>query len=177
MKGGAKSLMLARWPEPDTTLVDAAAFADAEAQMGLMMELVRGFRNLRAEYNVTPGKRIPAAIAAGDAAEWLDAQRAVLCSLAKLDANQLTIQPAIQPPDQSATVVVGDVVGYLPLAALVDLDAERERLAKELDDIEGRIARSEGLLAGDFAQKAPKHIVQRERDKQAKLKERLAALE
>jgi valyl-tRNA synthetase len=186
--GGARSLMLARWPEAD----EALFAAEAEAQMGLMMDLVRGFRNLRAEYDVTPGKRIPAAIAtgaaAGAAAEWLDAQRAVLCSLAKLDADQLTIQPAIEPPDQSAIVVVGDVVGYLPLAALVDVgraasaDAERERLAKELDDIEGRIARSESLLAGDFAQKAPEHIVQRERDKladlqaeQAKLKERLAA--
>ena len=73
---------------------------------------------------------------------------------------------------------------YPTLAALVDLDAERERLAKELDEIDGRIARSEGLLAGEFAQKAPGHIVQRERDKladlqaeQVKLKERLAALE
>ena len=180
--------MMARWPEVDEALLDdaafAEAFAEAESQMGLMMDLTRGFRNLRAEYDVTPGKRIPALIAAGDAAEWLDAQRAVLCSLAKLDADQLTIQPTIQPPAQSATVVVGDVVGYLPLAALVDLDAERERLAKELDEIDGRIARSEGLLAGEFAQKAPGHIVQRERDKladlqaeQVKLKERLAALE
>ncbi|MBN1976014.1 MAG: valine--tRNA ligase [Anaerolineae bacterium] len=180
---GGQSLMMARWPEADEALLDDAAFAEAEAQMGLMMELTRGFRNLRAEYDVTPGKRIPALIAAGDAVDWLDAQRAVLCSLAKLDADQLTIRPAIEPPAQSATVVVGDVVGYLPLAVLVDLDAERERLAKESADIEGHIARSEGLLAGDFAQKAPAHIVQRERDKladlqaeQAKLKERLAAL-
>ena len=73
---------------------------------------------------------------------------------------------------------------YLPLAGLVDLEAERERLSSKLAEIEGRIARSEGLLAGEFAQKAPEHVVQRERDKladlqteQAKLKERLAALE
>jgi valyl-tRNA synthetase len=179
-KGGERSLILARWPEVDEALLDA----EAEEQMALVMDLVRGLRNLRAEYNVTPGKRIPAAIAAGDAAEWLNGQRAELCSLAKLDSDQLTIQPTIKPPAQSATAVVGDVVGYLPLAALVDLDAERERLAKELDEIDGRIARSEGLLAGEFAQKAPGHIVQRERDKladlqaeQVKLKERLAALE
>ena len=84
---------------------------------------------------------------------------------------------------QAATVVVGDVVCYLPLAGLVDLEAERKRLVKNLDEIEGRIAHSEKLLAGEFAQKAPEHIVQRERDKladlqteQAKLKERLAAV-
>jgi valyl-tRNA synthetase len=178
-QGGGQSLMLAHWPEPDTALMDA----NAEAQMGLMMELIRGFRNLRAEYNVMPGKRIPAAIAASDAAEILSNQQAVLCSLAKLDADQLTIEAALEPPDQSATVVVGDVVGYLPLAVLIDLDAEHERLSKELTDIEGRIARSEGLLAGEFTRKAPAHVVQRERDKltdlqteQAKLQERLAAL-
>jgi valyl-tRNA synthetase len=176
---GGHSLMLARWPEVNEAFLDDKA----ESQMALMIELVRGFRNLRAEYNVTPGKRIAAAIAAGDTAEWLDTQRAVLCSLAKLDADRLTIEAALEPPEQSATVVVGEMVGYLPLAALVDLDTERERLAKELDGIEGRIARSEELLAGDFAHKAPEHIVQRERDKlaelqaeQARLKERLAVM-
>jgi valyl-tRNA synthetase len=133
---------------------------------------------------VTPGKRIPALIAAGEAARWLDEQRAVLCALAKLDPNQLVIEPTLQPPAQAAAVVVGDVVCYLPLTGLVDLEAEQARLSKKLAEIEGRISRSQALLAGDFAQRAPDHVVQRERDKladlqteQAKLKERLAALE
>lgn len=179
-RGGGEALMMACWPEPDTTLLDD----EAEEQMELMMALIRSIRNRRAEYNVTPGKRIPAAIAAGDASEWLDKQRAVLCFLAKLDPSQLAIQPTTQPPAQAATMVVGDVVCHLPLAGLVDLEAERERLSKELAAIEARIARSESLLAGEFAQKAPAHVVQRERDKladlqteQAKLRERLAALE
>ena len=178
-----EALIVARWPEPDVALLDDAAFAGAEGRMELVMELVRSIRNRRAEYDVTPGKRIPAAIAAGDGAGWLNEQRAVLCSLAKLDSDQLIIKPTIQAPDQAATVVVGDVVCYLPLAGLVDLEAERKRLSSKLSEIEGRIARSEGLLAGDFAQKAPAHVIQRERDKladlqteQAKLKERLAAL-
>jgi len=111
----------------------------------------------------------------------MEEQRAVLCALAKLDSHQLSIQPTVEPPDQAATVVVGDVVGYLPLAGLVDLEAERERLSKKSAEIESRIARSRNLLAGEFAQKAPAHVVQRERDKltdmhaeQAKLKERMA---
>ncbi|MCK4314548.1 MAG: class I tRNA ligase family protein, partial [Anaerolineae bacterium] len=175
-----EALIMTRWPEPDPALLDD----EAEGQMEAAMALIRGIRNRRAEYNVTPGKRIPALIAAGDAAQWLDEQRAVLCALAKLDPGQLTIQPTIQPPKQAAIIVAGDVVCYLPLAALVDLEAEQERLSSELAAIESRIARSENLLAGQFAQKAPIHVVQRERDKladlqteQAKLKERLAALE
>jgi len=177
--GRGDALMVTRWPEPDSALLDD----EAEERMELMMELIRGIRNRRAEYDVTPGKRIPAAIAAGDGAAWLDEQRAVLCSLAKLAPDRLTIQPTIQPPNQAATIVVGDVVCYLPLAGLVDLAAERERLSKELSGVEARIARSEGLLAGEFVRKAPEHVVRRERDKladlqteRAKLKERLAAL-
>ncbi|MDY6875949.1 MAG: valine--tRNA ligase [Chloroflexota bacterium] len=175
-----EALIMARWPEPAPAFLDD----EAEGQMELAMALIRGIRNRRAEYNVIPGKRIPALIAAGDAAQWLDEQRAVLCTLAKLDPEQLSVQPTIQPPVQAATIVAGDVVCYLPLAALVDLEAEHERLSSELDKVEARIARSENLLAGEFAQKAPAHIVQRERDKlaglqieQAKLEERLAALE
>lgn len=174
-----EALMMARWPEPQAARLDG----EAEARMTLMMELIRDIRNRRAEYDVTPGKRIPALIATGGAAGWLNEQRATLCALAKLDPERLTIEPALEPPARAATVVVGDVVGYLPLAGMVDLDAERERLSKELSDVDERIARSQALLAGEFAEKAPAHVVQRERDKlaelqteQAKLKERLAAL-
>ena len=178
-KRGGKALILARWPEPNTTLLDE----ESEARMELVMALIRGIRNRRAEYDVTPGRRIPALVAGGDATQWLDEGRAELCALAKLDPEQLRVEPTIKPPDQAATVVVGDVVCYLPLVGLVDLEAERKRLSKALMDIEGRIARSENLLTGEFAQKAPEHVVQRERNKladlqaeRAKLKERLAAL-
>ena len=176
---GGEALMLAQWPEPDAGLLDE----DAEARMDLAVSLIRSIRNRRAEYDVTPGRRIPALIAAGDAAPWLEEQRTLLCALAKLDPDQLAIQPTAQPPAQAATAVVGDVVVYLPLAGLVDLDAERERLSRKLSEIEGRIARSQALLAGEFAQKAPDQVVQRERDKlaelqseQAKVEDRLAAL-
>ena len=179
-RGRGEALMMARWPEPDVALLDD----ETEEQMGLAMALIRGIRNRRAEYNVTPGKRIPALIAAGDAAQWLDEQRAVMCALAKLDPDHLTIQLTVEPPAQAATIIVGETVCYLPLAALVDLKAERERLLKKLAEIETRIARSESLLAGEFAQKAPAHVVQRERDKladlqteQAKLKERMTNIE
>ena len=175
-----EALIMARWPVANAARVDD----QAEEEMGLMMDLIRGIRNRRAEHNVTPGKRIPALIAAGDAAPLLEEQRAVLCALAKLDPARLVIQPIAKPPEQATTVIVGETICYLPLAALVDLAAERERISKMLTDINSRITHSERLLAGEFAQKAPDHIVQRERDKlaglrseQMTLKERLAALE
>jgi valyl-tRNA synthetase len=175
-----EALIMAGWPVANASLVDD----QAENEMGLVMDLIRGIRNRRAEHNVTPGRRIPALIAAGDATPLLEGQRAVLSALAKLDSAELIIRPTAEPPDQATTVVVGDTICYLPLAALVDLTAERERISKLLSDIDGRITHSEQLLAGEFAQKAPDHIVQRERDKlaglqseHATLTDRLAALE
>jgi valyl-tRNA synthetase len=67
---------------------------------------------------------------------------------------------------EAATIVSGDVTAYLPLAELIDLDAERERLRRELDNLDQQIARAEGLLKNDgFVAKARPDVVQRERDK------------
>jgi valyl-tRNA synthetase len=174
-----ESLMLARWPEEAPWPVDERA----EEEMELLMGLIRGIRNVRAEYDVEPGKRIPALFAAGEWAGLLREEQAILCTLAKVDPEGLTIAEAMDAPAQAATVVVGDVAAYLPLAGLVDLEAERARLEKELAEVEARIARSEALLAGEFAQKAPAAVVAREREKledlraaRQQLEERLARL-
>jgi valyl-tRNA synthetase len=170
-EGGA--LIVAPWPEANPVWVDETT----EAEMETLMALVRGIRNLRAEYNVTPGKRIPARIAGDALTSVLKAQRGVLSSLAKLDAEALQIETVAEAPERTATVVVGDVVGYLPLSGMVDLAAERERLGKELEEVAERIERSKDLLASEFAEKAPPHIVQRERDKLADLETILSQLQ
>ena len=160
------ALIVAAWPEADPARLDDAA----EAQMAVLMELVRGIRNVRAEYNVEPGKRIPAIIAAGALAPVLEARRPVLELLARLDASALTITAQAEAPAQAASVVVGDVAAYLPLAGLVDLDAERARLQKSLAQLEGHIKGSQTKLAGPFAEKAPADVV-------AAVRQRLAEME
>ncbi len=169
--GWAEALMIARWPESGPPVDEVA-----EGDMDLVIELVRGIRNVRSEYNVQPGKRVTAWLAAGEQADVLEGQREVLVRLAHLDAEGLKIQPALEAPEQAASVIVGGVTCYLPLAGLVDLAAERARLQKELDEVIDRIERSQKQLAGPFAEKAPPPIVQRERDKLADLQQRQAQL-
>ena len=82
--------------------------------------------------------------------------------------------PATEPLDKSASTVTGDIVTYLPLAGMVDLAAERERLQKSLTELQERIATSEERLAGPFAEKAPPHIVERERDRLAEMQSEAA---
>jgi len=174
------SIMLMPWPEPERQ-----RDVEAESDMELIMELVRAVRNARAEYGVDPGRRIAATIAAGQRSELLLSQQEVLVALARLDRERLTILPTlVEQPRQALALMVDHVECYLPLAGMVDLDAERKRLARELEGVVDLISRTERLLANPgFMTKAPDHVVEREREKlaqsrarQAKLQGRLATL-
>lgn len=168
--GWPAGLITASWPEP------ASRDETAEADMGLLMDMVRAIRNARAEYNVKPGQPIQATIAAGEREALVRDQAELLCALARLDPARLTIAARANAPDKALTLVTGAITTYLPLADLVDLDAERAKLGKELSDAESQITRTEGLLSGAFTQKAPANVVQRERDKLAELQARAARL-
>jgi valyl-tRNA synthetase len=74
-------------------------------------------------------------------------------------------------PEDSTSLVVGPLEIYLPLAGMVDLEAERARMEKELGEVESQISRLEKLLAGDFAKKAPEDVVSKEREKLAAYQE------
>jgi len=169
--GWPAALIVAPWPQA------GAEDPAAEAEMGLIMEIVRGIRNARAEYEVQPGHRIPAMLMAGERAGSLQAQAEILHSLARLDPAQTTIVAQGEAPKKTLTLVAGPVTVYLPLAGLIDLGAERERLRKELADLEAQIGRSQGLLGGPFAQRAPAEIVQREQAKLADLQARAARIQ
>ena len=100
---------------------------------------------------------------------FYEAQRDILAFLARLDEDTLQIAQTVAAPDKALTITLGDVTCYLPLAGLVDLEQERERLAKELAGLEEEITRVSNLLSGPFAERAPAAVVQKERDKLARL--------
>jgi valyl-tRNA synthetase len=171
-----ESLMIRPWPEMDEARLDPAA----EADMALLMDLIRQVRNARAEFDVTPGRRIAAIIAGADKLEMLSAQQGLLAFLAKLDEEQLTLTRSLEEKPQKAVALVASegVEAYLPLAGLVDVEQETARLHKALQETEQEIQRARGMLANDdFVKKAPDHIVQRQRDRLAEQLERHARLE
>jgi valyl-tRNA synthetase len=167
--GWEEALIVARWPEP-TPEEDWQAGAIAE--FSLVMDIVRAIRNLRAEKNVTAGRRIPATLVSTSAARMLQSQAAAIASLAYLDAGELQIVETLDgKPEGSIALVVGPVEVYLPLAGMLDTNEERLRLTKELTGIEAQIERLEKQLAGPFAEKAPAAVVQKEREKLAGYRE------
>jgi valyl-tRNA synthetase len=162
-------LMMAPWPEPEKF---EGWEEQAETDFGLVQDIVRSIRNLRAEKNVKPSTRIPALLAAGDAHEIIAAQAGTIAALARLDAQKLSILPALEEkPEGHVALVVGAVEIFLPLADMVDTAEERARLEKDLAEALSHIERLEKLLNSPFAEKAPENVVQTERDKLAGFKE------
>ncbi len=161
--GWDEALIIADWPIPGDR------YAQAAEDFSQLQEMVRRIRAARADHNVEPGKRILATIAASGKLDFYSAQRPILASLARLDENKLIISETADVPDNVLTIALGDVTCYLPLAGLVDLGLERERLAKDLANGEREITRLSTLLASPFAEKAPPPVVQKERDKLARL--------
>ena len=173
LSGWEEALIIARWPEPRPEEGwEAAKVAD----FNLLQEMVRDIRNVRDEKNVKPGQRIPAVLVSSSKAGLLKEQAAALAFLAGLERRTLQIVDpragaAFQRPENAIILVVGPVEIYLPLAGLVDAESERQRLEKELADVQGQVGRLEALLASPFAQKAPPAVVQKEAEKLSAFKE------
>jgi valyl-tRNA synthetase len=163
------ALIIARWPE----LHEPEGWEESKiVDFELVQEIVRSIRNLRAEKGVAPGKHIAATITAGPKMDLLKEQFKVLASLAGLSESELIINESLaDKPKDAVALVVGVVEIYLPLAGMVDIAEEKTRLEKELKETESHIERLQKLLAGDFANKAPAALVQKERDKLSSYKE------
>jgi valyl-tRNA synthetase len=170
----SETIMYAAYPVADASYLDERA----EADWMLTQELIVAIRNLRTEYKVEPARQVAATIVAGERAAALREQAALIARLARVDAAQLAIAETLaSKPEKAATIVIGSVEAYLPLAGLIDLDAERVRLQKELENAEADVLRREARLANaGFVDRAPANVVQRERDGLAEAQATLARL-
>ncbi|MCP4409420.1 MAG: hypothetical protein GY807_17055 [Gammaproteobacteria bacterium] len=140
--------------------------------MPILIEVIRTIRNIRSEYNVEPGKRITAHIAAGEHKEMLARHKDILALLARLDEDALILEETLSTkPEQSISQVMsGGIEIYLPLAGMIDLEAERNRTQKDLDQLQKRIAGSKAKLSNTgFTEKAPPAVVEKERERLADL--------
>jgi valyl-tRNA synthetase len=162
------SLMVATWPHQSHTGIDE----ESEAQMMLLIEIIRAIRNIRSEYKVEPGKKIAAAIATGANYDLLTKHQEILVALAQLGKDDLHIAVTLEekPAQAVAQVLSGGIEVYLPLTGMIDLDAEQARWHKEVAQLEKRIAASKVKLSNpNFTQKAPPVVVEKEREQLADL--------
>ncbi|QPL46745.1 valine--tRNA ligase [Halomonas sp. A40-4] len=162
--GDDASLMLQAWPQADDSKIDEQATRDIEWLKGVIIAV----RNIRAEMNIAPGKPLDVLLTKGkpEDAERLEDYRHFLAKLAKLESATWLENPDDAP--LSATQLVGDMEVLVPMADLIDKDAELKRLAKEIEKQDKLIGGIEKKLDNEgFIAKAPESVVEKERGKLA----------
>ncbi|MEQ5766498.1 valine--tRNA ligase [Halomonas sp. H33-56] len=162
LEGDNDSLMAKAWPLADEALIDQDAIRDIEWLKGVIVAV----RNIRAEMNIAPGKPLDALLTKGSEADQarLSANRLFLSKLAKLSSIEWLDDASTAP--LSATQLVGDMEVLVPMADLIDKDAELARLSKEIDKQDKLIGGVEKKLANEgFVAKAPAAVIDKERGK------------
>ena len=159
---GGDTLMLQPFPTADAALADPVA----ESQMEWVMQFILGVRRIRGEMNISPGK--PLSVLLSHASEQdrtsLEANRQALGFLARLES--IEVLPEGDEGPESAIALVGGMKLLIPLAGLIDKDAEIARLEKEIARLRGDVDRTAAKLANSgFVDKAPEAVVAKERAK------------
>ncbi|GAB2254750.1 hypothetical protein Droror1_Dr00022559 [Drosera rotundifolia] len=166
------ALIVSSWPETSLPTV-----ASVTKQFENLQALTRAIRNARAEYSVEPAKRISATVVASpEVRNYIAKEKEVLALLSRLDL-QSTYFSEIPPGDanQSVHLVASEgLEAYLPLAGMVDITAELQRLNSRLSKMEGEYG---GIVArlgsSEFVEKAPEAVVRGVREKAAEMEEKI----
>ena len=172
--GDDASIMHQAWPEADESKIDEQATRDIEWLKGVIIAV----RNIRAEMNIAPGKPLDVLLTKGqpEDAERLEQNRHFLAKLAKLESVTWLANPEDAP--LSATQLVGDMEVLVPMADLIDKDAELARLAKEIEKQDKLIGGIEKKLGNEgFIAKAPDAVIEKERGKLAEFQSAKKLLE
>jgi valyl-tRNA synthetase len=176
------SIMVSSWP----VWRDDFCFDREEGEVEEIKEAVRGIRNVRAEMNVAPSKKVDMFVVSDDPAIRENFTRNELFFATLGGASSVEVQADKSGiGDDAVSVVVPGAAVYIPLAELVDIGAEIERLKKEEARLEGELKRSANMLGNEkFLAKAPQAKIDEEKAKQEKykqlmegVKERLSALQ
>ncbi|HCE40087.1 MAG: valine--tRNA ligase [Alcanivorax sp.] len=168
------TIMRQPYPAADTGLLDP----EAEHDIDWIKAVITAVRNIRGEMRIPPGKALEVYLHNGKDSDRarLDANHNFLCRLARLESITW-LAPEDSAP-ASATGLVGDMEILVPMAGLIDKNAEIERLGKEIDKLRKEVGRGEGKLRNpNFVDKAPEAVVNKEREKLDDHRSQLARLE
>jgi valyl-tRNA synthetase len=169
-EGRASLLMLAPWPE-----TRGLEIAQADAEIGWLIKLISEVRSVRSEMNVPAAAKVPLIIAG--AADTTRARVAVhadtIKRLARLDSLDFG-----RPQAGAVQIVLEEATLALPLAGIIDIGAESQRLKREIDKVGSEIKQLDAKLANEkFVSRAPEHVVEEQRERKTEAEATAAKLE
>ncbi|MFA8341774.1 MAG: valine--tRNA ligase [Rhodothermaceae bacterium] len=163
-----ESISTQSYPEVNEDMIDEKA----EAEMEFVMNVITGLRNIRGDKNIPPSKEIKAVLKTKSMTEN---QEKYIKSLARI--SELVYGPDVEKPKASAAVVVKDCDIFVDLEGLIDVEAEKEKMQKEITRLEGMLVGVNNKLANDkFVNGAPAKIVENEKNKQRDWTEKVEKL-
>ena len=166
-----ESVMISKWPEYDENL----NFASEEQQVEKIMQAVRAIRNRRAEMNIPPSRKAAVFVETDDA----DTFRYGTEFIKRLAyASEVTVSGAFEDLGNIVTVITDSAKIFIPMGELVDFEAERKRLQKELAAAQDKLDFINKKLSNPgFVNKAPEKVVNQNREDAAKLEEKIAGIQ
>jgi len=165
-----KTIMTQAYPQTDSALIETGAIEE----MNWVKNFILGIRKIRGEMNLAPGKPLPVLLQNGDESDkqLLAKHQLLLAALAKTESIQWL--EATDTAPESAMALSGNLRILIPMAGLIDKDAELARLSKEIDKREKELERSENKLQNpSFVDRAPAAVVEKERQKLADMRSAL----
>jgi valyl-tRNA synthetase len=172
---GAEALIVASWPQVDKGWYDD----EAETQASLVLDIVRAIRNIRAERGVEPSRFVEVYVVAAPASRGaVEASRPVIEALARARPLHVVEGADAAPREETVAVILQGAEVVLPLAGLLDVEAERARLRGQATQAEAEVQRLEAKLANEqFRSRAPQEVVAKEEGKLAAARARLEGLQ
>jgi len=168
-----KTIMRQPYPEADNSKIDNAAVEELE----WVKEFILGVRQIRSGNDIKPSKALPVFIQNGSEQDQqrIENNKHYLVDLAKIESITWLNEGDDAP--NPATALVGEMKILIPLDGLIDVEAEKIRLQKEMDKLGGEIKRTEGKLSNPkFVDKAPEDVVNKEKEKLNGFKSTLESL-
>ncbi|HSV97631.1 MAG TPA: valine--tRNA ligase [Spirochaetota bacterium] len=171
--GGDGRLIVAQWPEPESGF----SFPREAGETELFKEIVYKIRNIRGEMNIPPDKKADVIVKTSDPmlGRLVETEAVHIRTNAKVEA--ISVDGAYIPAKTDASAVFAGGELFVPLKGLIDMDRERARLGKEIERIQGDLAKTEAKLGNEsFTSRAPGKVIEKEGAKRDELAAMLAML-
>ena len=172
-KASQPSLVISEYPQADESKINP----EAESDIGWLQTVILGIRNIRGEMNIAPKTPIQVILKGGDEQDKarLNKTETLLKKLTNLESVKWLAEG--EKPPMSATALAGDLEILVPMAGLIDVEAEVARLNKEIEKLDKDVLKTRNKLDNDaFVSKAPEQVVDAEKQKLADAERAIARL-
>ncbi|HRU51997.1 MAG TPA: class I tRNA ligase family protein, partial [Planctomycetota bacterium] len=168
--GTEEACIIAPWPDATQFPTNKESLQIVE----LAREISAAINNIRAEQKLKPSEKIAEAYIASTNNAMLEKLQNLSIGVQKLTkVEKIYITSNMEKPDKTASRVLSDILVYIPLAGMMDIEKEKEKLNQEIHKLQEQIARLETKLANtEYTSKAPAQVVEKDRNKLADMQKR-----